>query len=173
VQRFAWAALGCCAGRGEIHSQPGRPLLLCLARDIELAAGLDDLAEEYGLHLLQSHSAIDLIAIPAVAQVVDLAACRPDEWAVFRGYLEELVALVPDLPPDPELMAPDEPPLLLLNNALLALVMRGSGAECRVQVMQRGANASQSRTTPQNSRLPWCSQISSRTSPHLSNLPYS
>ena len=115
VRRFARAALGRCAGRGEIHSQPGRPLLLCLARDIELAAGLDDLAEEYGLHLFQSHTAIDVIAIPAVAQVVDLAACRPDEWAVFRGYLEELVAVVPDLPPDLELGAPDETPLLLMN----------------------------------------------------------
>ena len=139
VRRCARAALGRCATRGEIHSQPGRPTLLSLGRDVDLAAGLDDLAKEHRLHHVQSHTATDLIGLPAVVQVVDPAVCRADEWATFRSYLEDLVAVVPDLPP--ESMAPDETPLLLLNCPASDDGMVAGLAKPEGTVFRFGANA--------------------------------
>jgi hypothetical protein len=90
-----------------------RPLLLCLAEDIELAAGLGDLAEEHGLQLHQSHTAIDLVALASAVQVVDLNVCRAEDWEAFRAYLEACQADAPCIPAEPA--TPDKTPLLLLN----------------------------------------------------------
>jgi hypothetical protein len=114
VRRFARAAFGRCAARGDVQFAADRPLLLCLARDVELAAGLADLADEHALRLHQCHSAIDLIALTAVTQVVDPNLCRSEDWAAFRAYLRDVQRAAPD-ETDETAHLDDNTPLLLVN----------------------------------------------------------
>lgn len=83
----------------------GKPLLLLFANDIELEADIHEFADSVGLHLVQSDTAIDLIALTAVAQVVDIEVCKPDDWQAVREYLAECE----------KGEMPDDTPLIFVN----------------------------------------------------------
>lgn len=105
VAKYARVALGRCGTRVSFRSPPGRGLLIVISADIDFVCNLAQCADERGLHLHQSHTAIDLIAIDARAQIVDPALCTAEDWDAFLEYLRELA----------ECGEPDVTPLLLMN----------------------------------------------------------
>ena len=82
-----------------------KPLLVLLANDIELEMGLQRFADSAGMHLVRSDTAIDLIVMTAVAQVVNIDFCKPDEWEALRDFLADCA----------EGEMPDNTPLILVN----------------------------------------------------------
>lgn len=100
----------------------GKPLILLLARDRELADALGRFADSAGMHLVQSDTAIDLIGMTAAAHVVDLDVCDSADWQAVREYLAECG----------EGAMADDTPLIVVNHredndALLAGLAKPGG----------------------------------------------
>lgn len=91
VYRAARAAFGRCETRGKYYFTAGMSRVLIITDEIDLVSDLLDVTDAHGIHLYQSHSALDLIVLGELAAaIVDRNLCDADDWSAYRDFLTEL-----------------------------------------------------------------------------------